>query len=110
MNYILTHQGFTVSKLWKIFAGLTCKLLFSVTVISDDYKSFISNKITFTEYCLTQWIFKAPQELWNLLSKGVPGKFHGSGGHNKQNCLQDRADSHMSRAWQNILVFNTGVT
>ena len=44
-------------KLGKIFAGLTYKLLSSITVISDVYNSFIRNKATFT-YCLTQWISK----------------------------------------------------
>ena len=28
--------------------------------------------------------------LWNLLSKAVPGKFRGSSGYSKCNCLQDR--------------------
>ena len=36
-------------------------------------------------------------ELWNPLSKAVPDKFHGSGGHNKHNCLQYRANFHRSR-------------
>ena len=30
----------------------------SFTVILDGYRSFIPNKTTFTEYCLTQWISK----------------------------------------------------
>ena len=33
--------------------------------------------------------FKAPLELWNALSKAVPGKYHGFGGHTKCYCLQD---------------------
>ena len=49
--------------------------------------------------------FKAPQELWNPLSKAVPGKFHGSGGHSKCNCLQDRANFHRSQAWQIVRIF-----
>ena len=47
---------------------------------------FIRNKTTFTNYGLTQ----------SLLSKAVPDKFRGSGGHGKYNCLQDRANSHKS--------------
>ena len=48
-------------KIRKIFTGLTHKLLFSITVISDVYRSFIQNKTTFTKYCLTQWISKLPR-------------------------------------------------
>ena len=44
------------------------KLLLSFTAISYVYESFIPNAITFTKYYL-------PQELWNPLSKAVPGKF-----------------------------------
>ena len=40
--------------------------------------------------------FKAPGELWNPLSKAVPGKFHRSGGHSKWNFLQDRASFQVS--------------
>ena len=42
--------------------------------------------------------FKAPWELWNPLSKAVPGNFHWSGRHSKCNCLQDRANFHRSQA------------
>ena len=38
--------------------------------------------------------FQSFPEVRNPLSKAVPGKFHGSGGHSKHNCLQDR------RVWQ----------
>ena len=48
--------------------------------------------------------FQAPQELWNPLSKAVPGKFHGSGGHHKCNCFQDQTNFHRSRAWQIVLI------
>ena len=69
---------------------------------SEMFKGpFIPCKITFTKYCITH------QELWNPLSKAVPGKFHGSGGHSKRNCLQDRANFHRSRAWQIVLIINT---
>ena len=50
--------------------------------------------------------FKAPQELWNPLSKAVPGKFHGSGKQSKCNCLHDQTNFHQPRAWQNGLIFN----
>ena len=40
--------------------GPTYKLLLSFTVISDDYRSFISYKTIFIKYCLTQWISKLP--------------------------------------------------
>ena len=41
------------------------------------------------------------------MRKAVPVKFHGSGGQSKQNCLQDWANFHRSRAWQIVLIFNT---
>ena len=40
-------------------------------------------------------------------SKAVHGKFHGSGGHNKRNSFQDRANFHRSRAWNIFLIFKT---
>ena len=51
--------------------------------------------------------FKARAEFWNQLSKAVPVKFQGSGGHNEVNCLQDRANFRKSRAWQIVSIFNT---
>ena len=48
----------------------------------------------------------SPRGLWNPLSKAVPGKCHGSGGHSKCNCLHDRAQLHMSLAQQIVLIFN----
>ena len=67
-----------------------------------------SNNTTFTKYCLTQWISKLLRELWNPLSKAVPGQFHGSGRHSKCNCLQDSQFSQIScRA--NCTNFYTGV-
>ena len=50
--------------------------------------------------------FKA-QELWNSLGKALPCKFHGSGGHNKQNRLQNRVNFHRSQAWQIVRIYNT---
>ena len=51
--------------------------------------------------------FKAPQELWNPLSKAIPGKFHRFDGHSKCNCFQDQANFKRTRAWQIVLIFNT---
>ena len=48
--------------------------------------------------------FKAPRELWNLLGKAVPDKFHRSGGHRKHNCWQNRANFHRSRAWRIVVI------
>ena len=39
------------------------------------------------------------------LSKAVSGKFHGSGGHCKHNCLQGRANFHRSQSLQIVLIF-----
>ena len=97
-------------KLGKIFTGPTDKLLFRFMVIWYLYRSFISNKPAFTKFCLTQWISKPPGSFENPLSKTVPGKIHGSGGHTKCNCLQDWVNFHRSRAWQIVLIFNTWIT
>ena len=60
---------------------------------------------------LSYWAnFKAPRELWNPLSKAVPSKFHGSVGHSKCNCLQNRANFHRSRAFQIALIFDTTIS
>ena len=50
---------------------------------------------------------KVPWRFETHWSKAVPGKIHGSGGHNKCNCLQDRANFHRSWAWQIVLIFKT---
>ena len=97
--FVICHQ---CKKICNIFTGTSYRLLLSFTVISDVYKSFIPHKTTFTKYCPTQWISK----LWNPLSKTVPGKFHGSGGQSKPNCLKGRVNFHRSRAWQ-LPNFNT---
>ena len=54
-------------------------------------------------------IWEALRELWNPMSKAVPGKFHGSGGYNKYNCLQDWANFLRFRTRQLSLIFNTGI-
>ena len=54
-------------------------------------------------------VFKVPWELWNPLCKAVPGKFNGSGGYSKCNCLQDQANFHRSWAWQIVLIFYTEI-
>ena len=87
----------------KIFTGPTCKLLLSVTVILDVYRSCIPYKTTFTKYCLTQWVSKLKVQLYLVNS----GKFHEFGGHRKCNCLQNWANFHRSRAWQTHLFFKT---
>ena len=48
--------------------------------------------------------FQSSWELWNPPSKAIPGKFLGSGGHSKRNCVHYRANFHSSRAWQIVLV------
>ena len=53
--------------------------------------------------------FKPAWELWNPLSKAVPGPFYGSGGHSKSNWLQGRANFHRCCAWQIILISNTAI-
>ena len=37
------------------------------------------------------------------LSRAVPGKFHGAGGHSQRNCLQELTDFHVSRAWYIVI-------
>ena len=82
-------------------------ILVNFTAISNVFRSFIPNKSPITQYCLYSVDFKARRELWNPLSKAVPGKFHGSGGHSNRKCLQDRANFHRYGAWQIVLSFNT---
>ena len=85
-----------LSKIRKICTGPTYNLF------QIDYK------IIFTKFGLTQWIPKLPgTELWNSLSEAVSDNFHGSGGHDKRNYLQDRAHFHRSWTWQIVLIFNT---
>ena len=63
----------------------------------------IYSKYNYIYYVLSYSVdFKAHRELWNPLNKvvHVPGKCHGSSGHSKRNCLQDRANFHRSRAWR----------
>ena len=48
--------------------------------------------------------FPTPSELWNSLNKALPGKFYGSGGHSKRQCLQDQANVRRSRAWQYVII------
>ena len=50
---------------------------------------------------------KAARELWNPLSKAVPGEFRGPGGHSKRNFLKDWTNFLTSRAWQIVIIFNT---
>ena len=64
------------SSLWHHCNGICrsdVQLLFSFMVISDVYRSCIPNKIRFTKYCLTQWVYRLTQwmESWNPLSKAV---------------------------------------
>ena len=77
----------------------------SFTVISDVYRSFIRNE-TFTKYCLTQWISK-PRSFEIHWVRHYHVNFHGSGGHNKQNRLQNRVNFHRSQAWQIVRIYNT---
>ena len=73
---------------------------------------FNSDKTIFIKYCLCG--FESSRELWNPLSKAVPGKFRGSCGHNKHSCLQDRANFHtisqkhpfVSQQWSTFYISN----
>ena len=55
-----------------------------------------------------QWLYLNLLSLHFNPSKAVhvTGKFHGPGGHNKRNCLQDRANFRNSRARPIVLIFN----
>ena len=70
------------------------QVTFEFMVISHVYMSFIPNETTFTKHCLNH------RELWNLLSKAVPDKFHRSDRHSKCICLQDGANFYRSWACQ----------
>ena len=86
------HTEVLCQKLGKNIYRSDVKVTLSFMVISYAYCSFVPNKTTFSKYCLTKWISKLPESFEIQLSKAheaVPGKFHGSGGHNKCHCLQD---------------------
>ena len=57
MLYIYIYK---LPKIRKIFTDTTNKMILSFMVFSDVNRSFISNKIAFTKYCLFQWISKLP--------------------------------------------------
>ena len=65
---------------------------------------FIPNKITLTKYYLTRLIskFKSPGS-FEIHCKAVHGKFHGSRGQSKHNCLQEPANftglAHGKLSW-----------
>ena len=86
----------------QLFTGPTYKSFFSFMTISNFYRSFCPNKTTFTKCCLIQWISKLSGKRWNPLSK-----FHGSGGHSKPNCLQDRTSFSKDTSMANCPSFNT---
>ena len=70
------------------YLKIQCTSYFELYVISYVYRSFIQIKLPSTKVLSYSVDFKAPWELWNPLSKAVPRKFHGFGGHSKCNRLQ----------------------
>ena len=70
------------------------KLFLSFMVISDVCKYFILKILH---------LLSSPGALKS--TKAVPGKIHGSGGHNTRNYKQDRANFHRFRAWQIVVIF-----
>ena len=97
-------------KMGKIFTGQMCKLLLSLTIFYGHFRylQVLHSKWNYNHYLLSYSMdFKAPQELWNPLSKAVPGEFHGSGRHDQCDCLLDQANFHRSQAWEVVLIFTT---
>ena len=70
-------------------------------------RSFVWNETTFAVLSFSV-DFKAPWKLSNPLSKAVVNEFHGSDGHSKCNCLQERTNCHRCQAWLIVLIFNIG--
>ena len=89
------HPGPTYNLLLSLFSRFGC---LQVGYFKQNYI------YKFLSYSLDS---KAPREIWNLLRKVVPGKFHGSVGHSKRNGLQDRDNFHMSVTWQIVPILNT---
>ena len=87
--YVYISSVFNMCSIFQKFAGLLV-----------DIKLHLLSTVPFS------WV-QTPWELWNPLSKAVPGKFHGTGGHSKCNCLQYWV---RFRAWQIVLIFNTAIT
>ena len=88
-------------KNWKIFPSLKYKLFWALQWFWMFRGLLFQIKLHLLCYSVD---FKALQELWNPLSKAVPGKFHGSGGHSKHKCLHA---FHGSQAWQIVLTLNS---
>ena len=65
-------------------------LLLNFTLTPQVYMFFIPSKTCIYQILSFSVDFEAPRELWNQLSKAVPGQFHGPGRNSKRNCLQDR--------------------
>ena len=90
LSYIISYIN-QCKKLGKIFTGLMYKLLFSFTKNSDNaiFKVLYSKLYLPSPVLLSD--SKVPRELWNGLSKAVPGKFHGPVGHSKRHCAKTEA-------------------
>ena len=70
-------------------AGQTDKLLLRFTVYTYVYSSFPWNAITFTEYCLTQWISKLPGSFEIHWVRQYLVNFVDPTGPSKRNSLED---------------------
>ena len=81
-------------------------LLLSFTVISGVYRSFITNKTTFTKYFLTEWIPKFPGSFEIRWVRQYLVNFTGLADIANK-IVQDRANFHRSRVWQIVLIFHT---
>ena len=99
----LCYNSTAVSKIRKNIYRSEAQVIFELYhyVRCLRYRSFIPNKTTFIKYCIT------PKQLGNPLSKAIPGKFHGSG-HWWAQLFTRPSQFHWSRAWQVILIRNTG--
>ena len=73
----------------------------------QPFQMFIRSKITFYYALSYSADFKAPWELWNPLSKAVPGTFQEYGRHSKCYCSQDQVNFRRSDTWQIVIIFNS---
>ena len=98
----LTPLVIQCQKIGKIVTGPTYKLRISFTAISDVYRLSFQIKLHLLNTVLLLSGFQCSWALWHSPNTAVPGKFQWSGGHSNHNCF------HRSRAWQIVLVFDTG--
>ena len=77
----------------------------SFMVILDVYRSFIPSKITFTKYCLTQWISKPPRGFEIHWVRQYLVSFIGLVGRVSATLYKTKPIFNTSQSWKIVLIF-----